>query len=86
MGKLFCTFAAETGVDYILPSPITVSSEHSRTGEACLKLVIVDDGIAEGDECLLVSVGGAGPIAPVSDLFCIIDNDGKLRAQFQIDA
>ena len=74
---LDCVSTAQLGVDYMLPTPVTVSSDHSRNGKACLNLTVIDDGSAEADECLVVTVAATKPIAPVSDFFCIIDNDGN---------
>lgn len=63
-----------------MSAPLTVSDEHSRNGEACLTLTVIDDGVAEADECLIVSVVAATSIAPVSDFCCIMDNDGNIHS------
>lgn len=55
-----------------------VSSEHSRNGSACLNITVIDDDFAEADECLVITVTATKSIAPVSDYFCITDNDGNL--------
>lgn len=70
-----CVSTAQHGVDYTLPTPVMVSR---GDGRACLNLTVIDDGVAEADECLEITVATTTSIAPVSDYFCITDNDGNL--------
>ena len=72
-----CDSIAQGGVDYTLPTPVMVISEHSRNASACLNLSIIDDGFAEADECLVITVTATVTVAPVSGFFCITDNDGN---------
>lgn len=73
----FTISTAQLGVDYSLPRPLMVSSEDSGNGEVCLNLTIVDDVFAETVECLFFTVFATEAVVPISDSFCIIDNDGK---------
>lgn len=73
-----CVSTAQPGADYTLPTPVIVSSEHSGNGMVCFNLTIIDDKFAEADECLVVTVAATKSIAPVSDYFCITDDDGSL--------
>ncbi len=72
-----CASTAQHGVDYILPTPIMVSSKQSRNESACFNLTIIDDNFAEANECLVITVNTTTSIAPVSGFFCITDNDGS---------
>ena len=47
-------------------------------GRACLNLTVIDDDIAEAEECLVLVVETTKPVAPALGLCCIKDNDGKL--------
>ena len=76
--------AAEPGVDFTLPSPLRVSDVHNTSGRACLNLTVIDDDVAEAEECLVLVVETRKPVAPVMGLFCIKDNDGKLSLSLPI--